>query len=459
MPTASAPLSTFATTSTPWSCSAWATLPTNHSLRWAMSTRRSGVPRSSVPVTRSCSWRAAHDGVVLPAQDLERARDVHAHLAAAGDGGGGGLRHPPGVVEAGDGPQLLRGQVELVARSPAAGRRRGPTRRAERVGRHEGSLGAGRSRVTAAPTYGAATARRLGCSTGHPTVTAARHLSTPPATSPLRHGSPPARGWRGVGETGPRPDRPEEDRDALRAAAPDDAGAGRDEGRAAGHDATARARRAADAAAGRGRDAAGLALLHRPHPRGLHRPRRRRRTRTPARARPARLAGAGRHRASRSTRTTRSSTSGSWCCPASTRWSSPRPTCASPAARTTTAASPTASAATPSSSSACGRLLGHLTAPASGGQLRLHVPRHAPLDDERQERHRAGERDEQRAHDRPAGPPRQVDGDAEVDDVEEAVDRADRLRSCAARRRGSAAAPRRAGTRPARTPTTLARIR
>ena len=83
--------------------------------------------------------RAAHDRVVLALQHLERARGVHPHLAAAGHRGGGVLGRAAGVVEAGDGAQLLVGEVELAAGAPGRAGRGG-------VGqRHAVPLGKGRS--------------------------------------------------------------------------------------------------------------------------------------------------------------------------------------------------------------------------------------------------------------------------------------------------------------------------
>ena len=62
------------------------------------------------------------DGVVLPAQHFQRARRVHAHLAAAGCDRRRLLRRAAGVVEGRDRPEPLRGEVELSAGPGSAGR-------------------------------------------------------------------------------------------------------------------------------------------------------------------------------------------------------------------------------------------------------------------------------------------------------------------------------------------------
>ena len=214
------------------------------------------------------------------------------------------------------------------------------------------------------------------------------------------------------------------------------------------HDPPPRARRAAHAAAGGGRDAAGRALLHRPHPRGLHRARGRRRTGTPARARPAGLAGTGVVGVALDEDD-----------PLVDEWAVVLP-----------GADPVVFAATDLRVPGCedddrcfsygvsrDRSSSTPAAACSGSERRVRragcactsrVIRRSTTND-RNGTVPASATSSVRTTDQPARRARST-VTPEVDDVQEAVDRADRLAHAAARRRGSAAARRRAGRRRAR---------
>jgi hypothetical protein len=198
--------------------------------------------------------------------------------------------------------------------SSLRGRQAAPRACPERVGggagrRHQGSLeDRERSRVTAAPM---SRVRRVDgwCSTG---VSDSNRVATPVHPSATAAAARTARVARpdGIVDSGGPTTIDEEDRDALRAAAPDDPGAGRDEGRAAGPDPAPRSAARCGTRRRPWPRRCRTSATHRPHAGGLHRPRRR--PGRPPGCTPAGLQAwlAPASSASRSTTTTRSSTSG-----------------------------------------------------------------------------------------------------------------------------------------------------
>jgi hypothetical protein len=93
-------------------------LLTSQSLRCA-STTDAERSRAQQPAARpQLLVSPGDDRLVLPAQDVQRPGGVHAQLAAAHGGRRGLLGQVPDAVEALDGLQLLRGQVDVTARMP-----------------------------------------------------------------------------------------------------------------------------------------------------------------------------------------------------------------------------------------------------------------------------------------------------------------------------------------------------
>ena len=355
--------------------------------------RSPAAARARGRTTASCSRRSTSSERVTSM----RISRLRATAAAAC------LRHAAGVVEAGDGPQLLRrrGRARCAAAPRTArARRRGRSvsRHADSSGRQGAHAGHGGAEVTV-------TRSTAGCSTG----TSDRNRPATPVHPPghvcrraggdlgRRHG----REWGGPDASARRT---EEDRDAVRAAAPDDAGAGRHEGRAARL--TRRLERAAlgappPAVAATLQDVRYLTERTRSR---LRRVGRCRRAGAAARPRAAELAGPRRRRASALDDDD----------PLVDEWTVVLPgrrpvvfaatDLRAPTAATTTAASRYGVSPTRTSSRAAAACWASEVRPCAA------LARHPALDHERQERDRAGEHHAERAPHRPPDAPGQVDG-------------------------------------------------